>query len=118
MAAAARLDPKDYFTPEEWAPISARSWWKGPAMILHAWATIIAAGAMVVIWPITLPLAVMIIGASIADLWGQEKMRWSVALLAPLLRLVQPLAQELQLVLRPMLLLQAPQCLQRPCHPI
>ena len=63
MPAAARLDPKDYFTPEDWAPISARSWWKGPAMILHAWATIIAAGAMVVIWPITLPLAVMIIGA-------------------------------------------------------
>ena len=63
MAAAARLDPKDYFTPEEWAPISTRSWWKGPAMITHAWATIIAAGAMVVVWPLTLPLAVMIIGA-------------------------------------------------------
>ncbi len=39
------------------------------------------------------PLAVMIIGASIADIWGQEKMRWSIALLAPLLRLfVIPLA--------------------------
>ena len=63
MAAAARLDPKDYFTPEEWAPISARSWWKGPAMIAHAWATIIAAGAMAVVWPLTLPLAVAIIGA-------------------------------------------------------
>ena len=32
------------------------------------------------------PLAVIIIGASIADIWGQERMRWSVALLAPVLR--------------------------------
>lgn len=62
MAAAARLDPKDFFTAQEWAPISARSWWKGPAMIAHAWALIIAAGAMVVVWPLTLPLAVMVIG--------------------------------------------------------
>ncbi|WP_332772810.1 fatty acid desaturase family protein [Phenylobacterium sp.] len=63
MAAAARLDPKDFFTAEEWAPMSRRSSWKGLAMIAHAWATIFAAGAMVVVWPFTLPLAVMIIGA-------------------------------------------------------
>ena len=62
MAAAARLSPKDFFTDQEWAPISARSYWRGPAMIAHAWALIIAAGAMMVIWPLTLPLAVMIIG--------------------------------------------------------
>jgi fatty acid desaturase len=62
MAAAARLDPKQFFTPEEWAPLSARSSWKGPAMIAHAWVVIVAAGAMVVVWPLTLPLAVMIIG--------------------------------------------------------
>lgn len=62
MAAAARLSPKDFFTDQEWAPISARSSWKGAAMIAHAWALIIAAGAMVAVWPLTLPLAVMIIG--------------------------------------------------------
>ena len=62
MAAAARLSPKDFFTDQEWAPISARSSWRGLAMIAHAWALIIAAGAMVVVWPLTLPLAVMIIG--------------------------------------------------------
>lgn len=33
------------------------------------------------------PLAVLIIGASIADLWGQERMRWSIAVLSPVLRL-------------------------------
>ena len=62
MAAAARLSPKDFFTDQEWAPISARSSWRGPAMIAHAWALILAAGAMVAVWPLTLPLAVMIIG--------------------------------------------------------
>jgi fatty acid desaturase len=62
MAAAARLSPKDFFTEQEWAPISARSSWKGIAMIAHAWALIAGAGAMVVVWPLTLPLAVMIIG--------------------------------------------------------
>ncbi|MCX6857310.1 MAG: AEC family transporter, partial [Verrucomicrobia bacterium] len=33
------------------------------------------------------PLSVLIIGASIADIWGQERMKWSIAILAPLLRL-------------------------------
>jgi fatty acid desaturase len=62
MAAAARVDPKTYFTPEEWAPLAARSSWKGLALIAHAWAVILAAGAMAVVWPITLPLAWVIIG--------------------------------------------------------
>ncbi len=62
MSAAARLDPKQFFTAAEWAPITARSSWRGPAMILHAWALIVTTGAMVVLWPLTLPLAVMIIG--------------------------------------------------------
>jgi fatty acid desaturase len=40
MAVAARVDPKSYFTPEEWAPISARSSWKGLALVAHCWAVI------------------------------------------------------------------------------
>ena len=40
MSVAARIDPKDYFTPEEWAPLSARSSWKGLALVAHCWATI------------------------------------------------------------------------------
>ncbi|MGA0608216.1 fatty acid desaturase family protein [Phenylobacterium sp. VNQ135] len=63
MAAAARVSPKDFFSPEEWAPLSRRSNWKGPALVAHAWAVIFLAGAMAVVWPITIPLAVMIIGA-------------------------------------------------------
>jgi fatty acid desaturase len=63
MAVAARVSPKDYFTPAEWAPISARSSWKGLALVAHCWAVIGLAVIMGLIWPITIPLAVAIIGA-------------------------------------------------------
>ena len=63
MPAAARVAPKDYFRPEEWAPLARKSAWLGPALIAHAWAVILAAGAMALVWPLTIPLAVAIIGA-------------------------------------------------------
>jgi fatty acid desaturase len=63
MAAAARVAPKDFFTPAEWAPLSQKSSWKGLALVAHAWAVIFAAAAMAMAWPVTIPLAVMIIGA-------------------------------------------------------
>jgi len=63
MTVAARLDPKDFFAPAEWTPLTKRSSWKGLALVAHAWAVIFAAAAMAVVWPITIPLAVMIIGA-------------------------------------------------------
>jgi fatty acid desaturase len=63
MPAAPRVSPKDFFTPEEWAPLARRSAWVGPALVAHAWAVIFLAGAMAVVWPVTIPLAVMVIGA-------------------------------------------------------
>jgi fatty acid desaturase len=63
MAAAARVAPKDYFSPAEWAPLSTKSSWKGLALMAHGWAVILAAAVVAMIWPITIPLAVMIIGA-------------------------------------------------------
>ncbi|HEY2178951.1 MAG TPA: fatty acid desaturase family protein [Caulobacteraceae bacterium] len=63
MAVAARVGPKDFFTQQEWAPLAARSSWKGVALVVHCWAVIGLTGAMVIIWPITLPLAVVVIGA-------------------------------------------------------
>ncbi|MCA6274722.1 fatty acid desaturase, partial [Phenylobacterium sp.] len=62
MPAAARVDPKAYFSPPEWAALARRSRWKGLALMAHAWGVIFAAAAMAVIWPLTLPLAVMTIG--------------------------------------------------------
>ena len=63
MAAAARVAPKDYFTAQEWAGLARRSAWRGPALIAHGWAVIGLAAAMAMAFPITIPLAVMIIGA-------------------------------------------------------
>src|SRR6202789_1312312 len=40
MAVAARIDPKSYFTPEEWKPLAARSHWIGLALVAHCWAVI------------------------------------------------------------------------------
>jgi|SRR5579859_446228 len=67
MSIASRVDPKAYFSPDEWAPLARRSSWKGLALLAHAWAIIGLAMAVVVIspwWlkPITIPLAIMIIG--------------------------------------------------------
>jgi fatty acid desaturase len=63
MAVAARVNPRDYFEPQEWAGLSARSNWKGLALVAHCWAVILAAGAVAILWPVTIPLAVVIIGA-------------------------------------------------------
>ena len=65
MAAALRVDPKDFFSPGEWAGLSTRSSWRGLFLVAHCWATILAAGALFVLWPnpFTLILAVMVIGA-------------------------------------------------------
>ncbi len=63
MPAAARVDPKDFFAPEEWAPLIARSSWKGIALVAHAWGTIALATVAGVFIPWLIPLSVMIIGA-------------------------------------------------------
>ncbi len=63
MAVAARIDPKDYFAPQDWARLTARSSWRGLALIAHCWAVIGLATVVGLIWPLTLPLIIMIIGA-------------------------------------------------------
>ena len=63
MPAVARISPRAFFTAEEWAGLSARSSWKGLALVAHCWGVILLAGAAAVAWPVLIPLAVMIIGA-------------------------------------------------------
>ncbi|HLK26585.1 MAG TPA: fatty acid desaturase family protein [Caulobacteraceae bacterium] len=63
MAVAARVNPKDFFTAEEWAPLAERSSWKGLVLVAHCWAVIGLATLMGLFFPITIPIAVMIIGA-------------------------------------------------------
>ena len=62
MTPAARVQPQDFFSTEEWNALSARSSWKGIALVLHCWAVMGAAMAVGVVWPLTIPLMVMVIG--------------------------------------------------------
>lgn len=62
MSAAPRVQPEDFFSPEEWQRLSARSSWKGVALVLHCWLVIGAAMAAGIVWPLSIPLMVVIIG--------------------------------------------------------
>ena len=59
---AARVKPEDFFSTEEWQNLSARSKWVGLLLVAHCWLVIGVAMAIGVMWPITIPLAVMLIG--------------------------------------------------------
>jgi fatty acid desaturase len=62
MSAAARVRPEEFFTMEEWQRLSARSSWKGVALVLHCWLMIGLAMAVGVTWPVTIPFMIMLIG--------------------------------------------------------
>lgn len=62
MPAAPRARPADLFTPSEWAPFQTRSAWVGPLLVAHCWGVILLAIAVGVIWPLTIPLGVAVIG--------------------------------------------------------
>jgi fatty acid desaturase len=62
MAVASRVRPKAFFSDLEWASLATRSRWKGLALVVHCWAVIGAAMAAGIVWPVTIPLAIMIIG--------------------------------------------------------
>ncbi len=63
MAVAARVRAGDFFAPDEWRVLSARSSWRGLAMVTHCWAVIGATMIVGAIWPFTIPLGIMIVGA-------------------------------------------------------
>jgi hypothetical protein len=54
---------------------------------LHAHVPQIAHKTFTMLGACAVPLAVLLIGASIADLWGQDAMQWKVAVVSPILRL-------------------------------
>jgi len=60
---------------------------------LHVYVPLVAHNTFSMLGACAVPLAVLLIGASIADLWGQGAMQWKVAVLSPVLRLgVIPIA--------------------------
>ncbi len=62
MPAAARVQADTFFTADEWKALSARSSWKGIAVVAHCWLVIGAAMTVGIVWPLSIPLMVMIIG--------------------------------------------------------
>ena len=62
MPTAPRAKHTDFFSPDEWRVLSARSPWRGLALVAHCWCVIGMAMAMGVLWPVTIPLAVLVIG--------------------------------------------------------
>jgi fatty acid desaturase len=62
MSAAARVQATDFFSPEEWRMLAARSRWKGVALVLHCWAAIGAAMAVGIACPVSIPVMEMVIG--------------------------------------------------------
>jgi fatty acid desaturase len=64
MPAAARIDPKTVFAPEQWSRLTSRSSWRGMWLVVRTWGTIAGSIALVTLWPnpLTWLLAVMIVG--------------------------------------------------------
>ena len=62
MPTAPRIKPGDLFTPREWAPFQSRRGWIGPLLVAHCWSVIGLAVFAGSLWPVLIPVCVMIIG--------------------------------------------------------
>ena len=62
MATAPRVKYDAFFTPDEWNALTQRSAWRGIWLVLHCWAVIGAAMVVGALWPVAIPLAVLVIG--------------------------------------------------------
>lgn len=62
MAVAPRANPEDHFSADEWAALTARSSWRGLWLVVHCWGVIGVAMMVGAIWPLTMPLMVIVIG--------------------------------------------------------
>ena len=63
MAAAPRARPEDFFSPDEWRALTTRSRWRGLWLVFHCWGVIGLAMVAGILWPLTLPLGVLVVGA-------------------------------------------------------
>jgi len=61
MAVAPRADPAEFFGPDEWRELTSRSRWRGLWLVVHCWGVIGLAMLVGTLWPVTLPLAVLVI---------------------------------------------------------
>jgi fatty acid desaturase len=62
MAVAPRAKPEDFFSAREWESLTSRSSWRGAWLVAHCWAVIGAAMWIGAMWPLAIPLAIIVIG--------------------------------------------------------
>jgi len=62
MAVAPRAQPEEFFNADEWAALSARSSWRGIWLVVHCWTVIGCAMLIGTLWPLTIPLVVIVVG--------------------------------------------------------
>jgi fatty acid desaturase len=62
MAVAPRARPEDHFSSDEWVALTARSSWRGLWLVAHCWGVIGLAMIAGALWPVTIPIAVIVIG--------------------------------------------------------
>ena len=62
MAVAPRARPTDFFSTDEWSVLSARSPWRGLWLVAHCWGVIGMAMWVGAVWPVTIPLMVVVVG--------------------------------------------------------
>ena len=62
MPAAPRISPSELFSSDEWEPFKTRSAWVGLLLVAHAWGVIALAITAGVLWPVLIPISVMIVG--------------------------------------------------------
>ena len=60
-----RIPARDILSEADLAAVRTRSPWRGIAMVAHAWAVILAAMALAIVWPnpLTILLAILLIGS-------------------------------------------------------
>lgn len=62
MAVAPRAKPEEFFSTAEWSALTTRSRWRGLWLVAHCWGVVGAAMVVGTIWPIAIPLVVMVVG--------------------------------------------------------
>ena len=62
MTPAARAQPEAFFNAEEWAALTRRSSWRGLLLVAHCWLVVGLAISAGVMWPLVIPLVVVVVG--------------------------------------------------------
>ncbi len=62
MTLAPRVQPESFFSTAQWRDLIRRSSWRGVALLVHCWMVIGLAIAAGVVWPLSLPLMIMVVG--------------------------------------------------------